>query len=111
MGMSTLAKHALIVSAVAATVALVPAVPAAAAPTTPCAFGYVCVGLLQGTTILVPEGNSQTFPGGVTMAGIANQTKTPYCVGGNPNFGIGPFRGIIRTQTINRLAPGRICLT
>jgi hypothetical protein len=111
MGMSTLAKRTLIVSSFAATVALAPAVPAAAAAAIPCTDGYVCVALLKGTIISVPEGQSQAFPGGVTMAGIANQTKTPYCVGGVPNFALAPAAEIIRSQTISQIVPGQVCLT
>lgn len=108
--MSLLARAAL-GSAFAAAVALGPAVPAAAAPTIPCIDGYVCVALPNGTIIAVPEGQSETFPGGITMAGIHNQTKTPYCVGGSPNFRIDAGAEIVRTQTVTALAPGNICLT
>jgi len=111
MGMSIRTKRALIVSAFAATAAITPAVPAAAAATIPCPSGYVCVELIKGTIIAVPEGQSYTFPGGDTMTGITNQTKTPYCVGGSPNFNLGPGVEIIRTQPITRFGPGTICLT
>jgi len=111
MGMSIRTKRALVVSAFAATAAIAPAVPAAAAPTVPCFTGYVCVELIKGTIIAVPEGQTHTFPGGETMTGITNQTKTPYCVGGSPNFNLGPGVEVVRTQPITRFEPGEICLT
>ena len=110
MGMSIRTKRALIVSAFAATAAIAPAVPAAAAAAIPCPFGYVCMALPQGTIIAVPEGQSKTFPGGVTMAGITNQTKISYCVNGSLNFALGAGAEVIRTQTVTSFGPGTICL-
>lgn len=106
-------RSAIVASAFAAAAAIVPAVPAAAAaaPVVPCADGYVCVALIKGTIIWVPEGQSHTFPGGDTMTGIANQTKTQYCVGGSPNFGLAAGVEIVRTQPVTGFGPGRICLT
>jgi hypothetical protein len=111
--MFTTVKRAVVASAFAAAAAIAPAVPAAAAaaPVVPCASGYVCIALIKGTIIWVPEGQSQTFPGGDTMTGIANQTKTSYCVGGSPNFGLGAGVEIVRTQPVTGFAPGKICLT
>lgn len=109
--MFTTLKRAGIAATFAAAVAIAPAVPAAAAPSVPCFDGYVCVALEKGTIIAVPEGQSQAFPGGVTMEGIVNRTKTSYCVGGSPNFGLGPGVEVIRTQTVTGFGPGRICLS
>ena len=109
--MSTIVKRALVGAVFAATAAIAPAVPAAAAPVVPCHDGYVCIALVTGTIIAVPEGNSHTFPGGEKMTGIANQTKTPYCVGGSPNFGLDAGVEVIRTQSVTGFAPGRVCLS
>jgi hypothetical protein len=111
MVMSTFVKRALIASTAAAAAALVPAVPAAAAPSIPCADGYVCVAFPKGAFLSVPEGQSQQFPGGVTMTEIVNRTKTSYCVGGSPNFGLAPGDDIFRDQTIFGFGPGRVCLS
>jgi hypothetical protein len=106
MKISTIAKHTLAASVLAATAALVPAAPAAAAPVITCPLGSLCVA--SGTAVLrVPQGVSVSFPGGLTMTGITNQTRVVYCVIGNPSFGIAPGREIIRTQTINSLAPSQ----
>jgi hypothetical protein len=105
MRMSTI-KYAMAASAAAAVVALAPAAPAAAAPIIACPIGSICVA--SGTAVLrVPEGQSVSFPGGLTMTAISNQTRLTYCVTGNPSFGIAPFQQIVRTQTINALAPSR----
>jgi hypothetical protein len=110
MVMSTLVTRTLVVTALAATAALAPAAAASAASTIPCASGYVCVGFLKGTIVSVPEGQSASFPTGPTMAGIVNQTKTSYCVAGNPNFALGAGSEILRTQTITGFGPGRFCI-
>jgi hypothetical protein len=103
--MSTI-KHVMAASAVTAAVALTPAAPASAAPVIACPVGSVCVA--SGTAVLrVPEGQSVSFPGGLTMTAISNQTRLLYCVTGDPSFGIAPFQQIVRTQTINALAPSR----
>jgi len=110
--MFTAVKRAVVASAFAAVAAITPAVPAAAvAPVVPCADGYVCIALIKGTIIWVPEGQSHAFPGGDSMTGIANQTKTQYCVGGSPNFGLAAGVEIVRTQPVTGFGPGKVCLT
>ncbi|GIF01906.1 hypothetical protein [Paractinoplanes rishiriensis] len=109
--MSTLFKRIAVGTVLAAAAALLPAASAAAAATVPCDKGYVCIALAKGTIIWVPEGQSHDFPGGADMAAITNQTETPYCVGGSPNFGLAPGVEIVRDQPVFGFNPGRVCLT
>ena len=81
--------------------------------TAACVVGYLCIQPARGTTpILVKEGESQEFKGGLAASSLTNLTKVTYCVSGSLNFGIASGATINRLTTVTAVAPTRgACLT
>jgi hypothetical protein len=64
------------------------------------------------TPILVKEGETRRFPGGLAAASLTNFTKVTYCVTGSLNFAIPSGASINRLTTVTAVAPmGGACLT
>jgi hypothetical protein len=46
----------------------------------------------------------------MAIVGATNLTRINYCVTGSPSFALRPGATVHRTQRINAVAPGSICL-
>jgi hypothetical protein len=75
--------------------------------------GYLCIQPAKGASpILVKEGASQEFKGGLAASSLTNLTKLDYCVTGSLNFGIASGATINRLTTVTAVAPSKgACLT
>jgi hypothetical protein len=81
--------------------------------TAACPTGYLCIQPALGTSpILVKEGESQEFKGGLPASSFTNLTKLGYCVSGSLNFGIPSGATLNRLTTVTAVAPTKgACLT
>ena len=110
-------RRALAVTLAVAAATVATALPARADggphTTAACIVGYLCIQPATGTsTILVKEGESQEFKGGLAVSSLTNLTKVTYCVSGSPNFAIASGATINRLTTVTAVAPTRgACLT
>lgn len=85
-----------------------------------CPSNYVCVDTSPWTPepdVLIPAGQSRSFPGGVKVYELTNHTKMLYCVKGSPSFALSPatFRKFDPPTTVfgvsTRGNPTGICVS
>jgi hypothetical protein len=89
----------------------------AAADATPgpllCPTGFVCLqpaptGPSQ-RPVLIAQGESRTFNGGLAVSRLTNHTKLGYCVFASASFGLPAGADTLRSTTVFGVSPGDIC--
>jgi hypothetical protein len=79
-----------------------------------CPAGFVCLtptNSPEPTRVLIKQGDSRSFPGGLKVSAVSNQTKLNYCVSASPfNYNLVPGREIVLDHTVLRVAPAAFCL-
>ena len=112
----TRTRRAFAVTLAVAAATVVTALPARAdggpRTTAACPVGYLCIEPAKGVRpILVKEGESRQFPGGLAAASLANLTTVTYCVTGSLNFDLPSGSTSDRLTTVTGVAPmGGACL-
>jgi hypothetical protein len=79
-----------------------------------CASGYLCLLTASGSpwTVLVAEGDRQSFPSGLEVVGVSNQTRLSYCVTAGPfSYRLAPERESTHSHTVHSVSPSGVCLS
>ncbi|SDM20535.1 hypothetical protein [Nonomuraea jiangxiensis] len=102
-------------SIVFATVTLTETAAAAerTAPVPYCPGGYLCLLTASGSpwTVLVAEGERRSFPDGLAVLGVDNQTQLNYCVNAKPfRYGLAPGRETTHSHTVQYVSPSQVCV-
>lgn len=94
---------------ITATVAAADATPVSA----PCPAGFVCLQPkptgLSPRPVLIPQGESRTFTGGLAVSRVTNHTNLGYCVFASASFGLHAGADRIGDTTVFGVSPGDIC--
>lgn len=84
---------------------------AAAPPTAaaPCISGYLCIQELNGSLVLVPGGQSESFSPAITTVSITNFTSQAYCITTTASFGLPSGATDNTFRTVYGVGPGPVC--
>ncbi|WP_052423212.1 hypothetical protein [Nonomuraea candida] len=106
-------RHLLATTVIALTaIAAQPAVAASQAAAV-CPTSYLCLqpSAPAARLLLVKEGDARSFPGGLQVSKVSNQTGVAYCVAGTPyNYVLSARQTATRTHTVLSVRPGSVCL-
>ncbi|WP_347698722.1 hypothetical protein [Nonomuraea sp. B12E4] len=79
----------------------------------PCPSGYVCLqpAATPGVRpILVRQGETRSFPDGLPVSSVSNQTLLNYCVSAQPfNYWLAPGSEAVRAHVVRAVGPYDAC--
>ncbi|WP_188191309.1 hypothetical protein [Nonomuraea sp. SYSU D8015] len=118
----TIKRHTVAAAAIALTaIATVTSQPAVAAEqraagqsAVVCPTGYLCLqpSSTSARPVLVREGTSRSFSGGLRVSEVSNRTSVAYCITSQPyNYALSPSQSAVRAHTVLSVRPGGVCLT
>jgi hypothetical protein len=79
-----------------------------------CPTGYLCLqpSSPSARPVLVREGDSRSFTGGLRVSEVSNQTRQAYCITSQPyNYTLSSRQSAVRAHTVSSVRPGGVCLT
>ncbi|GAA4976927.1 hypothetical protein HD597_000833 [Nonomuraea thailandensis] len=79
-----------------------------------CPSGYLCPLTASGSpwTVLVEEGDRWSFPSGLEVVGVSNQTQLNYCVGASLlSYRLAPGREVSHSHTAPSVGPSGFCVS
>ncbi|MFI7644203.1 helix-turn-helix transcriptional regulator [Nonomuraea sp. NPDC049400] len=77
-----------------------------------CPTGYLCLqpSASSARPVLVKEGDSRTFSGGLKVTQVSNQTRVAYCVTSTPyNYALSSRQSATRAHTVLSVRPAGVC--
>ncbi|MEV4582585.1 hypothetical protein AB0K16_56165 [Nonomuraea jabiensis] len=98
-------------AAATATFAAQPATAASQAAAV-CPTGYLCLqpSASSARVVLVKQGDSRSFPGGLQVGQVSNQTGVAYCVSSTPyGYTLGAKLTAARAHTVLSVKPAGVC--
>ncbi|MEW9555293.1 hypothetical protein [Nonomuraea sp. NPDC050783] len=99
-------------AAALATAATLAAQPASATGRATCPAGYLCLQPSSSSArpVLVEQGGSRSFPDGLQVSQVSNQTGVTYCVSGTPyGYTLGARKAVTRAHTVLSVKPAGHC--
>ncbi|MET7330468.1 hypothetical protein [Nonomuraea sp. NPDC005650] len=103
---------ALTTAAVFATQPATAATQAATQAAAVCPTGYLCLqpSAPSAKAVLVKQGDSRSFSGGLQVSQVSNQTGVAYCVSSTPyGYTLGAKKTATRTHTVLSVKPAGVC--
>ncbi|GAA3665198.1 hypothetical protein GCM10022224_031930 [Nonomuraea antimicrobica] len=77
-----------------------------------CPTGYLCLqpSASSAKAVLVKQGDSRSFSGGLQVSQVTNQTGVAYCVSSAPyGYTLGARKTVTRTHTVLSVKPAGFC--
>ncbi|MFI9842132.1 hypothetical protein ACIHFD_34220 [Nonomuraea sp. NPDC051941] len=77
-----------------------------------CPTGYLCLqpSASSARAVLVKQGDSRSFSGGLQVSQVSNQTGVAYCVSSTPyGYTLGARKTETRTHTVLSVKPAGVC--